>query len=480
VADLETFDVLIAGAGTAGIPCAVEAAAAGASVLLVDKSSDVGGTLHVSGGHLSGAGTRRQRVRGIADSPEQHRDDVMRISDQTARADIVELATRLAAGTIDWLDEHGLAFHEASPRLIYGHEPYTVARTHYGVDEARSILAVLRPLLDEQVQGGGVTLWLRSPVVSLRTASGAVTGAVVERDGQRVEVAASAVVLATGGYGGSPELFAEIEGLPLWTAAQSTSTGDGLRLAGEVGAARAGAGMFLPTFGGLPEEGAPHRVVWRERPHLIANERPPWEIYVDRHGRRFVAEDEPSIDRKERELIEHVDDLTFHVVFDERARREAPPIVIGWSAEEVRDRANQREGLVAADRLEDLAVAAGIDPAGLIDTVEGYNMAVAGGRPDPLGRAHLPSPIAEPPFYALRNHGSTLITFAGVDVDEDLRVRRPDGTVIDGLFAAGEVIGAAATTGNAFCGGMLLTPAMAFGRLLGQRLGGAAAPSTVP
>ena len=122
-----------------------------------------------------------------------------------------------------------------------------------------------------------------------------------------------------------------------------------------------------------------------------------------------------------------------------------------------------------ADDLEALAHAAGIDPAGLLGTVATYNAGVDAGR-DALGRTHLPARIERPPFYALQNHGVTLITFCGVEVDTSLRVRRPDGTVVPGLYAAGEVLGTAATSGHAFCGGMLLTPALTFGRLLGEWL----------
>jgi len=87
-----------------------------------------------------------------------------------------------------------------------------------------------------------------------------------------------------------------------------------------------------------------------------------------------------------------------------------------------------------------------------------------------FGRQHLPAPIAQSPYYALENHPVTLITFAGLAVDDDLRVLRDDGTVIDGLRAVGEVIGSAAVNGNSFCSGMCLTPALALGRRLGLQL----------
>ncbi len=94
----------------------------------------------------------------------------------------------------------------------------------------------------------------------------------------------------------------------------------------------------------------------------------------------------------------------------------------------------------------------------------------AGADPD-FGRTHLPAPIAVPPYYALHNQGIAVVTFDGLDIDASFAVRDEAGGVIPGLFAIGEVIGAGATCGNSFCSGMLLMPALVFGRLLGTRLG---------
>ena len=70
----------------------------------------------------------------------------------------------------------------------------------------------------------------------------------------------------------------------------------------------------------------------------------------------------------------------------------------------------------------------------------------------------------------MENHGIALLTYAGIDVDTDLRVRREDGSVFANLYAIGEAIGGAATHGHAILSGMTCTPAIVFGRLVAQHL----------
>ncbi len=469
---MSSYDIIVVGAGTAGLPCAIFAARAGARVLLLEKEEEIGGTLHVSGGHLSAAGTRRQKDRGIDDSTEDHFADIMRISKGSIRKDLVRLALSQSAWLIDWLQDEGFEFAPETPRIVYGHEPYSTPRTYYGVDDARSVLKVLRRLLQPVVESGAVTLALGARVKGLLTDEGRVVGVQYAKKGSiERALAAKGVVLATGGFAAAPDLFREIEGFPLVSAAPDHATGDGFVMAHGVGAFIAGRETYLPTFGGLPHPDDPHKSVWKDRPLLVARERPPYEIYVDRFGKRWVAEDEESVDAKERALMK-VDGLTFFVVFDDLAIEKSANMIVGWSPDDLRAQAGKREGIHVADTVFDLAAAAGIDSFGLERTVELYNDYVARGVDPDFSRRFLPAPIAKPPFFAIRNHGISLVTFAGVDVDTLLRVRREDSTAIEGLFAAGEILGAGATCGNSFCGGMVMGPAIIFGKLLGERLAG--------
>lgn len=460
------YDLIVIGAGTAGIPCAIAAAKKGMKVLLLDKSDDIGGTLHTSGGHMSAAGTKRQAEKGIVDSIENHRADIHRISNGGARQDLVNLATELAGPGMDWLEENGFEFAPEVPRIVYGHEPYSIARTYYGPEAGKSILKVLRKLLEGAIADGCVELRLNSAVKSLITEKNAVLG-VELADGNKVR--AKNTVLASGGFGANPQLFEELEKATLVSAAWPTSTGDGILMAREIGAAIAGAGTYLPTFGGLPSPDGSGRVRWTDRPLLVAAERPPYEIYVDRSGKRWVAEDEESIDVKEHALT-GVEGMTFWTVFDSVGLEKSQPMVIDWSIEKFKAQANVLPGVFSGETLQELAVNAGINPEALQATVAKYNEDLVNSRTDQFGRKFRPAPIIDGPFYSLQNHAITLITFSGIDVDDKLRVRKKDGSIISNLYAVGEILGSAATMGQSFAGGMLVMPSITFGKSLGERL----------
>ncbi len=463
----DNYDLIVVGAGTAGIPCAVAASKNSARVLLLEKADEIGGSLHISGGHMSAAGARRQIAKGIEDSVENHRNDIARISRGTAREDLVNLATTLAAPALDWLEDNGFVFAEEVPRLVYGHEPYSVARTYYGPDQGKSILVVLKKVLEEALVNNSLELRLNTSVKDLaHNSSGDIYGVILE---DATQVCATNIVLATGGFGANAALFERLEKAPLVSAAWPTSTGDGLLMAEKAGAAIAGANTYLPTFGGLPSPDGTGRVRWSDRPLLISAERPPYEIYVDKSGSRWVAEDEISIDKKEHALTQ-IEKMTFWTVFDSNGLEQSQPMILGWSTDKFKSEANSLPGVFAGETLEELAKNAGIDAIGLVETVTEYNSDLALGKTDNFGRKFRPAPISQGPFYSVQNHAVTLITFSGIDVDSELRVRKSDGEVIPHLFAIGELLGSAATMGQSFAGGMLVMPSISFGKWLGERL----------
>ena len=128
----QDYDVIVVGAGTAGIPAAGFAAMRGARVLLIEAADRIGGTLFLSGGNMSAGGTRVQAAKGIDDSPDRHYDDIMRISRYSADSTMVRLAVDNAPDTIHWLLDIGFEMLPEMPVINYGHEAYTVPRTYWG------------------------------------------------------------------------------------------------------------------------------------------------------------------------------------------------------------------------------------------------------------------------------------------------------------------------------------------------------------
>ncbi|MEU6796764.1 FAD-dependent oxidoreductase [Nonomuraea wenchangensis] len=469
-----TTDLVVIGAGTAGLPAAIEAARHGQRVTVIEKAGRIGGTLWRSWGQLSAGGTSLQRSKGILDSPDLHFDDVMRISKNTADPVLVRLAVSHAPATVEWLMASGFDMDPDAPAVLHFHEPYLLARTYWGRNAGRSVLDVLAPAFEKETAAGSVTLELNTELVELRASErGRVDGVTVRRaDGTLHEIDARAVILTSGGYAGNPELFPLFTaGAPLAGPGSPGADGSGILAAVAAGGRVRGQERFLPTYGGVLKSGSSWETVHLDDyPALTPQSRQPWEIHVNARGERFVAEDAPSVDVRENALLEQPE-LKFWVVYDAAIRREAPALFPTWSEAELDDAFAGHPSFAAAGDLRALAEAAGIDADGLARTVAAYNEAVATGS-DELGRRHLPAPIAEPPFHAVLNHGSTLKSPAGLAVDGELRVLGPDGP-FQNLWAAGEVLGGSTLSGKSFVSGMSVTPALSFGRMLGRRAAGA-------
>jgi fumarate reductase flavoprotein subunit len=471
-----SWDLIVVGAGTAGLPAALFAAQRGLRVLALEKNSQVGGTLWVSGGQMSAAGTRRQRALGIDDSPEEHLADIRRISRGTAYEPLVRRAVTEARSTLDWLDEHGFQFGPEFPLDATGHEPYRRRRVWGGPDRGRSVLAVLearaaaaerRPTLVTQFEVRDLVRSRSGDVVGVRG---------VDRTGAATEYRGRHVVLASGGYMGNPALFAELNGVPQHRAAwYPLNTGIGVTLALAAGGYVRGRENYLCDFGSIPADLATPSSEFARSVHH-PERRPPWEIWVNAEGRRFVSEEERSVDERERALVRQPDHR-YWVVFDQAILDAAPALVRtappqplrDWTREELTAAFGDVPAFVRGDTLDELAGRAGIDRAGLAATVAEYNRGVEAGS-DPLGRGHRPRRIAQPPFYAIRHQGGTLISMAGVAVDDSLRVLTEAGDPVRGLYAVGEVLGNGSLSGQAFCSGMMVTPALSLGRWLGSTL----------
>lgn len=469
----ESWDLIVVGAGTAGLPAALHAAERGARVLLIDPDNKIGGTLHMANGQVSGAGTRLQADLGIKDSPDIHYEDIMRITRNLADPDIVRQTVDRAGGMINWLLDRGLKPLPGHP--VTGSSPgrpaYSVRRYLWAQDEGRAILRILLSEVSPYLKSGQIVTQLGTRVMGLLTAdNGDVEGVRAHSGGQEISVRGRTVLLTSGGYAMNPVLFERLVGHPAYAgSSQAFVRGDGLQLAVSVGGwlrgqelHRAGTGSILSAQSFVAKRYA--------RFDTTPQAREPWEIWVNNQGERFIREDEPDSYTRSLAVLD-LPELRYNIVFDQGAFDVAPAAIGGWSKEKVMSHFEEGRHpmFTRADSIEALAKKANIDVAGLRKSVDDYNVGVQNGR-DPLGRQHRPLPIIKPPFYCVTQLGHSATSSTGVVVNKDLAVVRGDGEAVANLYAAGEILGAGVTLGNAFTPGMMLTPALTLGGLLGRKL----------
>lgn len=472
------FDIIIVGAGTAGMMCAIFAAQRGKRVLVLEKSDHIGGSMHWSGGHMSAGGTKLQKRLGIEDSPDMHFEDIVRINNKTGDLNLIRKAVDLAPDTIDWLDDHGFEFDPICPRIVYGHVPYETARTHYGVDNAKTTLKTMLPHWEKGISQCLITLALEHEVVRLSKKEERYEVVHCQTEQGSCSYSAENIVLTTGGYGSNPEFFrSQHPGIPLVSATYPTAKGDGHKLVLEESGSMRYSHHHLSSMGGIESPVGSGRCDFYEgwASVLTSVYRPPRDIYVDQNGHRFMKEDEINPDTRERIMLAN-DIWHFWIIFDEEALLERDenglenPIIINWNTEKLKEEATKERFLFCADNISDLASKIDIPASNLENTITEFNLMVDQGEDHSFGRKYLKNKVQKGPFYALKVHASVLVTFGGVTVNADLKVLSNDGEILDGLYAAGEILGLGATSGGAFCSGMSITPALSFGRWLGSTI----------
>ncbi|KQN00675.1 hypothetical protein ASE85_08465 [Sphingobium sp. Leaf26] len=461
----QPFDVIVVGAGTAGVPAAVAAAERGLHVALVEAAGDIGGTLVLSGGSISAAGTPMQNAAGVEDSTDKHFADALRINHGTGDHVLLRAWIDRAAGMIDWLLDHGWTCTPFEPVFAPEHDLYTTPRTYRSTEQGFSLIGAYRNALAPLVDSGKIEIFLNTRVRDLIVEDGVAKGVIATCGDATVELHGRAVILTTGGFSGSADHWQKIHGINPLRYHIDTVVGDGMDMATAAGGATWYEDTLLPSFGGTRNLNAPASA-WM---HSVINPlvRPPWEIYVNSDGDRFMPEDEGIIDQRERAIMRQPG-WTFWVIYDEKARRESPAL-FKWEPEQLEELfAGQDTDYVRADSIADMALRCGLPVDRLNATIDLYNRGQAVGS-DMLRRQHMPSPVAEGPFYAVRHYGFSICCYPGIRVDHDLRVVDREGRPIAGLYAAGEAIGIG-FLGHGFLSGGIVSSAVTLGLRLGREV----------
>ncbi|MBC9178902.1 FAD-dependent oxidoreductase [Pseudoroseomonas ludipueritiae] len=410
------WDLAVVGAGAAGMLGALRAEAGGARVVLLERDADASSNLALSGGLFSAAGSRWQQAAGVEDSPARFAADIREKAGRAVPPPLLRRVTEGAREAAHFLaDVAGLPIHLSRTAHFPGH---SAPRLHATPAESGTELCAL--LRDAVRRRPGITWMDGADATALLAQQGQVTGVEVSAGGTRRPVAATWVLLATGGFGGGVELRARHmpEAAGALHIGSAASDGRGIGWMQQLGAAL----DCMDAYQGQPHlcrEGRGGERLGAALPALGA-------VMVNLAGRRFAAEDMgPS-------------ELTAHVL------AQAGGAVEIWDAA-AQDaalrqgpfRAAVEAGLVwGRGDLSALAERFGLPEQVLAQTLADAAGFARGEGADPLGRLRWGAPLAAP-FFAAAITGGLAHTQGGVLVDAGARVLRPDGGAIPGLLAAG-------------------------------------------
>lgn len=465
-------DVLVVGAGLAGLTSAMVAADTGAKVFLLEKTDNLGGTGQIAGGSISAANAKMQIEKGIEDSPELHYQDCQAIGKGTADPDILRLYTENAGETVDWLQDLGVEFRSSGPRFAPEHELYSVPRTYDAVSGAKGFLKVLIPEIYERVKKGRIAVFMKIRVNDLIKENGRVVGVkATNQFGSSRSLYSKTVILASGGFGSNWDMIEKYSPkyTELVTICQTSSMGDGIRIAENIGAKLVRMHKQQPYFAGMENPLLPKRTSF----YLLLSGMVPWkgEIWVDKTGKRFFNEDDPSPDNRE-EALKKIPDSVCYIIFNQEIleQNERAPFLF------FRLLASKDILAKTGNTVEELASKIAVNAQTLKDTINTYNGFVEAGEDAAFGRTDLIK-MDKGPFYAIKASGVVFVTMGGVKTNVNFQVLDHNDQVIPGIYAVGEVQGFGTWSGDGFCSGMGNGPCFVFGRITAKNAAAESAAS---
>ena len=409
-------DVIVAGAGAAGLVAALAAAERGARVILLDRERNPGGNTALSSAMIMAAGTRLQRTAGIEEGPEDLYQDIMRRNKGQSDPEVTRALCEVAPVLVEWLIDYcGVPLRFVDDFAYPGH-----SRCRFHAPPDRTGRELVDGLLRRIQEEPGILFVTEVTVEQLIQDERSGIAGVVARAGEREELRAASVILATGGFGANRALLREY--IPDMATAfyygSHTNLGDAVRMGRAVGAELAHMGAFqghgLVTHPyGLP-------INWAGVVHGA--------FLVNLDGRRFVNEDVgPS--SVARYVLAQPQGLAC-IIMDE--------YVVAHLRRFREFRELEGEGALRGpcrDAVE-LAHALRIDAAGLADELGAYQTAFgSSGGVDRMGRTS--GRALSPPLYGARVQGALYHTQGGLRVNAKAQVLRPGKVPIPGLFAAG-------------------------------------------
>ena len=482
-------DVVIVGAGGAGMTAAMTASDAGKSVIILESQAMVGGNSVRSTGGMNAAKTVYQDENefgegagvekmlksaadnyadnefitslaatvaqqwadyqanpvGYFDSVELMELDTMVGGKGINNPELVKTLVEGTAPAIDWLDENGMSLHNVA---AFGGA--SVKRIHRPVNEEGKVVSVgayLVPLMEKACQDRGVEFILNTTADTILTdANGQAVGVSgTDKDGNTVTVNAKAVVLATGGFGANLDMVAsykpELKGF--MTTNAPGIQGQGIAMATAIGAATVDMDQIQI-----------HPTVEANTAALITEGlRGDGAILVNANGERFT--DEVST-RDKVSAAEIAQPGSFSWLIVDQAMADASNVIQGYIT-----KGYTKQGAT----YEELAKEIEVDPATFAATMEKWNGCVEAKTDADFGRTSFANPLNTAPYYAIKVSAGVHHTMGGVVINSSTEVLKEDGSVIPGLFAAGEVTGG--VHGANRLGGTAVADFVVFGRIAG-------------
>ena len=483
-------DVVVVGAGGAGMTAAITAAAEGKSVVILESQSMVGGnSVRATGGMNAGKtvyqdenefGESAGVEKTLKTAAEKYADNetitalAKTVSEQWAAyqanptgyfdsVELMELDTMIggkgindpelvetlcanSADAIDWLDEHGITLHNVSS---FGGA--SVKRIHRPVNAEGKTVSVgsyMIPLLQENCEKAGVKMMLDTTATEILTdANGAAAGIkATGSTGETVTVNAKAVVLTTGGFGANLDMVVkykpELKGFMTTNAAGIQ--GQGIEMAEAIGAATVDMDQIQI-----------HPTVEANTAALITEGlRGDGAVLINAEGKRFIDE-VGTRDVVSAAEIAQTGSYSWLVV--DQAMVDASSVIQGYI---------KKGYTVTGETYEELGKAMGVDEAAFAETMKTWNGYVEAKNDPDFGRTSFANPLDTAPYYAIKVTAGVHHTMGGLTINTNTEVLKEDGTVIPGLFAAGEVTGG--VHGANRLGGNAVADFTVFGRIAGK------------
>ena len=442
----DSYDVVIIGSGGTGLAAAIQANELGMKVAVLEKEEELGGNTNRASSGMNAAETNVQLKHGVIDNVADFYHETYKDGGRLNDKDMLGYFVYHTAPAVDWLADHDIKLDDIT---VTG--GMSKKRTHRPASMAPIGGFLVKSLLGV-VAKENIPVFNNTKVTKLlRAADGRINGVEVKSGDLTKKVDAKAVILATGGFGASKEYIERFRPdlKDYKTTNQPGATGDGLKLAENVGAELMQMNLVQV-----------HPTVQQDHPHvyLIGEAvRGEGAILVNAQGERFVNElnTRKIVSNAITALPEH----SAYLIFDQGIRDRAKAIEF-----------YDKTGLVVhGDTIEDLAQKLNMDPTTLKATVNTWNQAVSSHDDEQFHRTTgMDRGITKPGFFAIHIAPAIHYTMGGIHITPKTQVLDGNGDIIKGLYAAGEVAGG--LHGNNRVGGNSIAETIVFGRQAGQQV----------